>query len=92
MGWPGKASAVGIATVWNTSDIQADFLEEVRFQLKIGRRDRNGMAGWVPVPWPPALIWVSVARQPRSLPSTSQSRALVLLPLRGSCDPLLLPG
>lgn len=50
MGWPGKASAAGIATVWNISDVQADFLEEVRFQLQMGRRDKSGRAGSVPCP------------------------------------------
>ena len=48
-GWSGKASEASVAGAWSISGIQAGFLEEVGFQVTVGRRDKSGRA-WRPCP------------------------------------------
>lgn len=41
-GWCSMASVARTAGAWSTQGLQAGFLEEVRFQLRVGRRDKSG--------------------------------------------------
>lgn len=44
VGWSGKASVASAAEAWCAGGTQAGFLEEVEFQLRVGKKDKSGRA------------------------------------------------